>query len=46
MHNQFDVTWLMGYCAGTYARFIAAGSNALKDGLLGSMFWRQDRLTS
>ena len=30
MHNQFDVTWLLRYCAGTYARFIVEGSNALK----------------
>jgi hypothetical protein len=38
MHNQFDVTWLRRYCAGTYARFIAEGSNALKTGYWGLGF--------
>jgi hypothetical protein len=30
MHNQSDVTWLLRYCAGTYARLIVEGSNALR----------------
>jgi len=30
MHNQFDLTWLLRHCAGTYARVITEGSNALK----------------
>jgi hypothetical protein len=46
MHNQFDVTWLLRYCAGTYARFIAEGSNALKTVYWGLGFFRQDRLAS
>lgn len=43
MHNQFDATWLLRYCAGTYARFIAEGSNALKSvywGFGGRIDWR------
>jgi hypothetical protein len=46
MHNQFDVTWLLRYCAGAYARFIAEGSNALKTVYWGFRFWTQDRLAS
>jgi hypothetical protein len=46
MHNQFDVTWLLRYCAGTYARFIAEGSNVLKTVDWEFRFWRQDRLSS
>lgn len=30
MHNQSDVTWLLRYCAGTYARFIVEDSDVLK----------------
>jgi hypothetical protein len=30
MHNQSDVTWLLRYCAGTYAGYIVEGANVLE----------------